>query len=79
METAVRGNGGSNGSISGVKRPLSELYADGESEREAWVVKASREAHDCINPVRSCEEKYFKVPMEERDKSKSLIKLSIGE
>lgn len=43
-----------------------------------WVVKATTESHKCVNPVRSCEEKYFKDAMEMRDKSKSLIKLSIG-
>ena len=84
METAAH-ESRSNGSISGVKRPRSEL--DGESSAAAsgggggggWTVKASRESHDCINPVRSCEEKYFRDAMEKRDMTKSLIKLSIGE
>ena len=44
-----------------------------------WKVTASRESHDCINPVRSCEEIYFKEALEKRDKSKELIKVSIGE
>ena len=44
-----------------------------------WRVKASRESRDCVNPVRSCEEIYFKEALENRDKSKELIKVSIGE
>ena len=44
-----------------------------------WRVIASRESHDCVNPVRSCEEIYFKEALEKRDKSKELIKVSIGE
>ena len=52
--------------------------ANGESER-SWKVRASRESHDCVNPVRSCEEIYFKEALEKRDKSKELIKVSIGE
>ena len=44
-----------------------------------WKVTASRESHDCINPVRSCEEIYFKEALEKRDKSKELIKVSIGD
>lgn len=43
------------------------------------MVAASREADQCENPVRSCEELYFQVPMANRDTSKSLIKLSIGD
>ena len=49
---------------------------DGE---RSWKVRASRESHDCVNPVRSCEEIYFKEALEKRDKSKELIKVSIGE
>ena len=45
---------------------------------EQWVVHASRESHDCVNPVRSCEEIYFADVLEQRDKSKELIRLSIG-
>jgi hypothetical protein len=52
--------------------------AVGENER-SWRVRASRESHDCVNPVRSCEEIYFKEALEKRDKSKELIKVSIGE
>ena len=52
--------------------------ANGESER-SWKVRASCESHDCVNPVRSCEEIYFKEALEKRDKSKELIKVSIGE
>ena len=50
----------------------------GAGERP-WKVTASRESHDCINPVRSCEEIYFKEALEKRDKSKELIKVSIGD
>lgn len=64
---------GMNG-VPAAKRSRTDL---GQSEK--WVVKASRESHDCINPVRSCEEKYFAESMALRDKTKSLIKLSIGE
>ena len=59
------------------KKPRLE-GTDGEAER-SWRVRASRESHDCINPVRSCEEIYFKEALEKRDKSKELIKVSIGE
>jgi hypothetical protein len=58
------------------KKPRLE-GADGEIER-SWKVRASRESKDCINPVRSCEEIYFKEALEKRDKSKELIKVSIG-
>ena len=82
-EPHENGSNGSIGRISGVKRPRTELSrADGGDSSNgggSWVVKATREAHECINPVRSCEEKYFKEPMEKRDMTKSLIKLSIGE
>ena len=54
-----------------------ELSPDVEGNR--WVVRASRESHDCVNPVRSCEEVYFVDAMAKRDVNKSLIKLSIGE
>ena len=66
-----------NGSSPPSKKPRLE-GADGEIER-SWKVRASRESHDCINPVRSCEEIYFKEALEKRDKSKELIKVSIGE
>ena len=51
----------------------------GERSERPWMVRASRESHDCVNPVRSCEEIYFKEALEKRDKSKELIKVSIGE
>ena len=66
-----------NGSDPPSKKPRLD-GADGETER-SWKVRASRESHDCINPVRSCEEIYFKEALEKRDKSKELIKVSIGE
>ena len=73
---AVNSNSVANGS----KRPrLSSLGQDEEEAAFGWVVKSSRQARDCVNPVRSCEEKYFKEPMEKRNKDKELIKLSIGE
>ncbi len=74
METVALKNGNHGGSISGVKRPRSEISAASDS----WIVKASRESHNCVNPVRSCEEKYFRDAMEKRDRTKSFIKLSIG-
>ena len=48
------------------------------AEDQQWVVLASQESHACVNPVRSCEELYFTDVLEKRDKSKELIKLSIG-
>ena len=48
------------------------------AEDQQWVVSASEESHACVNPVRSCEELYFTDVLEKRDKSKELIKLSIG-
>lgn len=81
MEVATQENG-SNDSLSGVKRPRLEQSnvggEGGDGGHTSWVVKASRESHDCVNPVRSCEENYFKEALEKRDKTKSLIKLSIG-
>ena len=67
-----------NGSDPPSKKPRLE-DADGETAERSWTVRASRESHDCINPVRSCEEIYFKEALEKRDKSKELIKVSIGE
>ena len=58
--------------------PSKKARLEGANE-EGWKVKASRESHDCVNPVRSCEEIYFKEALEKRDKSKELIKVSIGE
>ena len=48
------------------------------AEDQQWIVSASDESHACVNPVRSCEELYFTDVLEKRDKSKELIKLSIG-
>ena len=60
--------------------PLSKkVKVNGVDGERSWKVKASRESHDCVNPVRSCEEIYFKEALEKRDKSKELIKVSIGE
>ena len=70
-------NGVHNGASQTNGSPLSKrLCRRGDGER--WVIRASRESHDCVNTVRSTEEKYFKQAIEDRDKSKSLIKLSIG-
>lgn len=66
---------GVNGHERLAKRSREALNGGGDK----WVVRSSRQSQDCINPVRSCEEKYFREPMERRDKSKELIKLSIGE
>lgn len=57
--------------------PSKKPRVENGSEK-TWKVRASRESHDCVNPVRSCEEIYFKEALEERDKSKELIKVSIG-
>ena len=59
------------------KARVEDLEVNGHSQ--PWRVKGSRESHDCVNPVRSCEEIYFKEALEKRDKSKELIKVSIGE
>ena len=65
-----------NGRLPSAKRQRVE---DVNGTEKTWRVKASRESIECINPVRSCEEIYFKEALEERDKSKELIKVSIGE
>ena len=70
--TAAKQNG-----CSHLKKPKVE-ETNGHSG-QAWRVIASRESHECVNPVRSCEEIYFKEALEKRDKSKELIKVSIGE
>ena len=61
--------------------PPKKTKIDGiNGEGSVWkTVRASHESHDCVNPVRSCEEIYFKEALEKRDKSKELIKVSIGE
>ena len=61
--------------VDGVKNGVNGAAGAG---KRSWKVKASRESHDCVNPVRSCEEIYFKEALEKRDKSKELIKVSIG-
>ena len=71
--------GHQNGSASyqnGLHPPSKKAKVDGV---RSWKVRASRESRDCVNPVRSCEEIYFKEALEKRDKSKELIKVSIGE
>ena len=82
-------NGAKNGVLNGAHNGAAASHSNGmplpkpkrfcrQGNGERWVVRASKESHDCVNPVRSCEEKYFKQAMESRDVSKSLIKLSIG-
>ena len=66
----------SNGVHVAAKRSRRELSGGGGGR---WVVRCTRQAQDCVNPVRSCEEKYFREAMASRDQSKELIKLSIGE
>ena len=63
----------------GCSAPKKARLCDLNGSGHGWKVKASRESHDCINPVRSCEEIYFKEALEKRDKTKDLIKVSIGE
>lgn len=43
-----------------------------------WVVRGSRESHDCINMVRESEELYFVDVLKQRNPDLDLIKLSIG-
>jgi len=52
---------------------------EGAEPAESWHVRASRESHHCINPVRSCEEEVFVEALRQRNPDKELIKLSIGE
>jgi predicted Co/Zn/Cd cation transporter (cation efflux family) len=73
----VRTNGVDHGDSPAKKRLRAEASNGFEGGR--WSVKSSKQAHRCVNPVRSCEEKYFKEALEDRDKSKKLIKLSVGE
>ena len=62
----------------GVKKTGSE--SEGASARSAgWVIRATREARHCINPIRTCVEEFFTEALEQRNPDKELIKLSIGE
>ena len=70
-------NGAANGAHGEVDGGASPAFK--RPRPEGWVVRSSRQARVCVNPVRSCEEQYFKEPMDRRDTSKELIKLSIGE
>ena len=60
-----------------------DMEVDEGSTRDArgqnWQVRASRESHHCINPVRMCEEEVFTEALKQRNPDKKLIKLSIGE
>ena len=72
----------SSAQLQGDSPPSKKAKMEGANDLEqlqAWRVRGSRESHDCVNPVRSCEEIYFKEALEKRDKSKELIKVSIGE
>ena len=51
--------------------------AAGEEGR--WSVKASRESHVCINPIRQIEETQFQDVLAKRRTDIEFIKLSIGE
>ena len=55
------------------------VIAPGGRGGVGWVVRASREARHCINPIRLCEEDVFTEALKQRDHDKELIKLSIGE
>lgn len=68
-------NGTRNGGDPGAGPATKRLRSEGDG----WLVRSSRQALACVNPVRSCEEQYFKEAMENRDTTKELIKLSIGE
>ena len=59
---------------------ISSRFNNMETNRERqWLVRASKESHDCINPVRSCEELYYADVLELSKKNgKELIRLSIG-
>ncbi len=48
------------------------------SNGRGWDVRATRESHHCINPVRSCVEEVFDEALKQRNPDKELIKLSIG-
>ena len=43
-----------------------------------WIVPTSNESKGAINSIRMCEERHFNDALEKRDKSRDLIKLSIG-
>lgn len=77
MDSEVLNSVSHNNDSPATKRP--RIDRCGVEKGGRWVVSASRESCNCVNSVRLCEEKYFREPMEKRDQSKSLIKLSIGE
>ena len=54
--------------------------ASGEAKESTWSVKASRESHDSINPIRQFEETSFQDVLSEAGKRTDVefIKLSIG-
>ena len=53
--------------------------AGGAGEEGRWSVKASRESHVCINPIRQIEETQFQDVLAKRRTDIEFIKLSIGE
>lgn len=79
FKSKMASNGVCNGSHARGEAADPEPKRPRRCEGEWSMVKATRQSRDCVNPVRSCEEKYFVEAMEKRDTSKSLIKLSIGE
>lgn len=62
------------------KRVTNGDEADGPALKKTklWSVPSSEESKGAINSIRQCEERHFKEPLEKRDESKELIKLSIG-
>jgi len=47
-------------------------------EEEEWVVRGSRISRHCVNLIRTIHEEVLSEAMEERNKDKELIQLSIG-
>ena len=45
---------------------------------KGWTVPTSNESKGAVNSIRQCEEQHFRDSLEQRDKTKDLIKLSIG-
>ena len=45
---------------------------------KGWIVRATREAHHCINPIRSIVEVSFAEALKLNNPDKELIKLSLG-
>ena len=52
---------------------------EGEREEEEWVVPSSQEAKRSINMIRQAVERTFLGALDDRDESKDLVSLSIGD